>query len=64
VREAGGTQASGRSAAAQYFDFNVRHFHEKLVADHEIKLSYSGLERHAKKQPDFSTVPQPLLLNI
>ena len=24
----------------QYFDFNVRHFHEKLVADHNIKLSY------------------------
>jgi transposase len=25
----------------QYFDFNVRHFHEKLVADHNIKLSYT-----------------------
>jgi len=25
----------------QYFDFNVRHFHEKLVADHGIQLSYT-----------------------
>ena len=23
----------------RYFDFNVKHFHEKLVADHAIKLS-------------------------
>jgi len=28
----------------QYFDFNVRHFHEKLVADHEIKLSYTWVK--------------------
>jgi hypothetical protein len=25
----------------KYFDFNVRHFHEKLRAQHEIALSYS-----------------------
>ena len=25
----------------QYFDFNVRHFHEKLVEQHNIKLSYT-----------------------
>lgn len=25
----------------QYFDFNVRHFHEKLVEDHQIQLSYT-----------------------
>src|SRR5437763_7616897 len=25
----------------QYFDFNVRHFHEKLVAEHGLKLSYT-----------------------
>ena len=25
----------------QYFDFNVRHFHEKLVTEPEIKLSYT-----------------------
>ena len=29
----------------QYFDFNVRHFHEKLVADHSIKLSYTWVKR-------------------
>lgn len=42
-----------------YFDFNVRHFHEKLVADHGITLSYTwvktalqgaGLVRRAKKR--------------
>ncbi len=25
----------------QYFDFNVRHFHEKLCEQHQIKLSYT-----------------------
>ena len=25
----------------QYFDFNVKHFHEKLVEDHQIQLSYT-----------------------
>src|SRR6478672_5120151 len=29
----------------QYFDFNVRHFHEKLVAEHNIKLSYTWVKR-------------------
>jgi transposase len=29
----------------QYFDFNVRHFHEKLVANHNIKLSYTWVKR-------------------
>ena len=28
-----------------YFDFNVRHFHEKLVAEHDIKLSYTWVKR-------------------
>src|SRR5918996_5675302 len=28
----------------QYFDFNVRHFHEKLVAEHNIKLSYTWVK--------------------
>ena len=28
----------------QYFDFNVRHFHEKLIADHNIKLSYTWVK--------------------
>src|SRR5207302_8440881 len=28
----------------QYFDYNVRHFHEKLVAEHEIKLSYTWVK--------------------
>jgi transposase len=28
----------------QYFDFNVRHFHEKLGAEHDIKLSYTWVK--------------------
>jgi transposase len=29
----------------KYFDFNVRHFHEKLVAEHGIGLSYTWVKR-------------------
>ena len=29
----------------QYFDFNVRHFHEKLAEEHEIKLSYTWVKQ-------------------
>jgi len=29
----------------QYFDFNVRHFHEQLVAEHGIKLSYTWVKQ-------------------
>jgi len=28
----------------RYFDFNVKHFHEKLVSDHDIKLSYTWVK--------------------
>ena len=28
----------------QYFDFNVRHFHEKLGSEHQIELSYTGVK--------------------
>jgi len=28
----------------KYFDFNVRHFHEKLVAEHQVTLSYSWVK--------------------
>src|SRR5207237_9724413 len=28
----------------QYYDFNVRHFHEKLAAEHGIKLSYTWVK--------------------
>src|SRR5690349_4820756 len=28
----------------QYFDFNMRHYHEKLVAHHNIKLSYTWVK--------------------
>ena len=28
----------------EYFDFNVRHFHEKLKSEHEIKLSYTWVK--------------------
>jgi transposase len=29
----------------KYFDFNVRHFHEKLVEEHGIELSYTWVKR-------------------
>src|SRR5947209_433795 len=29
----------------KYFDFNVRHFHEKLVEEHGIQLSYTWVKR-------------------
>ena len=29
----------------QYFDFNVRHFHEKLSSEHEIHLSYTWVKQ-------------------
>lgn len=29
----------------QYFDFNVRHFHEKLSAEHNIQLSYTWVKQ-------------------
>ena len=29
----------------RYHDFNVRHFHEKLSAEHEIKLSYTWVKQ-------------------
>src|SRR5215467_7978980 len=28
----------------QYFDFNVRHFHEKLVEEHRIEISYTWVK--------------------
>src|SRR5215831_2601033 len=28
----------------KYFDLNLRHFHEKLQADHQIELSYSWVK--------------------
>lgn len=28
----------------QYFDFNVRHFHEKLSSEHDIQLSYTWVK--------------------
>ena len=29
----------------KYFDFNVRHFHEKLEQEHEIRLSYTWVKK-------------------
>ena len=29
----------------QYFDFNVRHFHEKLQSEHQIELSYTWVKQ-------------------
>jgi len=31
--------------ATRYFDFNVRHFHEKLVSEHGIRRSYTWTKR-------------------
>ncbi len=28
-----------------YFDFNIRHFHEKLLEEHEIRLSYTWVQQ-------------------
>lgn len=33
----------------QYFDFNVRHFHEKLRDEHEIRLSYTWVKNALQK---------------
>ena len=32
----------------QYFDFNVRHFQEKLSSEHDIQLSYTWVKRHSR----------------
>src|SRR5437588_7237067 len=32
----------------KYFDLNVRHFHEKLQAEHGIELSYTGVKQAAR----------------
>jgi transposase len=29
----------------QYFDLNIRHFHEKLAEEHEIQLSYAWVQK-------------------
>ena len=29
----------------QYYDFNVKHFHEKLKREHQIKLSYTWVKK-------------------
>jgi hypothetical protein len=28
----------------KYFDFNVPHFHEKLVEEHDIQISYTWVQ--------------------
>ena len=33
----------------RYFDLNVRHFHEKLVAEHGIELSYTWVKGGCKE---------------
>jgi transposase len=33
----------------QYFDFNVRHFHEKLVDEHGLELSYTWVKNALQK---------------
>jgi transposase len=33
----------------KYLDFNVRHFHEKLVEEHGIQISYTLVRRHCKE---------------
>src|SRR5215210_2796719 len=34
-----------RRVREQYFDFNVRHFHERLREDHGITLSYTWVKK-------------------
>src|SRR6266436_841762 len=35
---------SPKRVAEKYFDFNLRHFHEKLASEHQIGLSYSWVK--------------------
>ena len=35
----------------KYFDLNVQHFHEKLQAEHGIKLSYTWSSRRCRERP-------------
>ena len=39
----------------QYADFNVRHFHEKLVEEHGITLSYTRVKNVAGSRPGGQT---------
>lgn len=32
----------------QYFDFNVRHFHEKLSSEHQLELSYTWVSKRCR----------------
>jgi len=41
----------------QYFDLNVRHFHEKLVEEHQIGLSYTWWSRPCKQPAWLSARP-------
>jgi len=53
-----GSQDGGASIAAireKYFDFNVRHFHEKLVEEHGITLSYTRVKNVAGSRPGGQT---------
>ena len=34
----------------KYFDLNVRHFHEKLASQHQIRLSYSWVKKARKER--------------
>ncbi len=34
----------------KYFDFNVRHFHEKLVEEHGVPISYTWVKMRCKEQ--------------
>jgi hypothetical protein len=35
----------------KYFDLNVRHFHEKLRAEHRIELRYSWVNGRPRRSP-------------
>jgi transposase len=46
----------------QYFDFNVRHFHEKLVEDHQIQLSYTFVKSALQEAGLVKSVASPLCI--
>jgi len=46
----------------KYFDLNLRHFHEKLISEHQIELSYSwvkGVQATAGRRAEWLSAKSP-----
>jgi len=44
----------------KYFDFNVRHFHEKLTEEHGVRIGYTWVKMAL--QGALSQTPRPSLI--